>query len=235
MAFGRQDCDSDAGRPDPNPGGKSWPIRDASKEDAWEVARILARAFPSLYEGTFGKLDTETLALILSALFESEHLSLDAARVSVDGSEITGVMILNTGLPIGRGRPVEFWRLIRKRFGLLRAPRICLGGILANLMIGRRIPRAPDLVYIEALAVAESRRGRGVGTRLLADAEDWARSRGRSRIALHVLVANTGARRLYERTGFRAAREASTYRFARSLPMPSWASILMERRLPPAP
>lgn len=44
--------------------------------------------------------------------------------------------------------------------------------------------------------------GTGVGTKLIAAAEDFARSRGFDRIGIAVLVDNTAARRLYERLGY---------------------------------
>ena len=64
---------------------------------------------------------------------------------------------------------------------------------------GARIPRVKvDL----GLAVAPEWRGRGVGTALLAAAEDWAMAHGAERMVLDLDVHNTGAQRLYERVGF---------------------------------
>lgn len=57
--------------------------------------------------------------------------------------------------------------------------------------------------YVNELAVAERWRGRGIGTRLLAEAERWARDHGAMGMALDTLATNEGARRLYERLGFR--------------------------------
>ena len=64
---------------------------------------------------------------------------------------------------------------------------------------GARIPRVKaDL----GLAVAPAWRGRGVGTALLAAAEDWARAQGAERMMLDLDVHNSGAQRLYERVGY---------------------------------
>lgn len=52
------------------------------------------------------------------------------------------------------------------------------------------------------VSVKDSCRGRGVGTVLMAAAEDFARARGARRIELEVLSKNTGAIRLYERLGY---------------------------------
>ena len=53
-------------------------------------------------------------------------------------------------------------------------------------------------VYVDELAVAETHRGRGVGTLLMDTTERWARDQGAQSIALDAMVANAGALRLYE-------------------------------------
>lgn len=58
--------------------------------------------------------------------------------------------------------------------------------------------------HIGILAVAEASEGLGVGTALIAAAENWARRRGLEAITLNVFEGNGRARRLYERLGFRA-------------------------------
>ena len=57
--------------------------------------------------------------------------------------------------------------------------------------------------HIGDIVVAPEARGRGVGTALLAAAEDWARARGYRLITLNVFLDNAGARRVYERAGYR--------------------------------
>jgi ribosomal protein S18 acetylase RimI-like enzyme len=58
---------------------------------------------------------------------------------------------------------------------------------------------------VNVLAVMPAWRGRGLGTRLLALADATARARERRDLSVIVADANTGARRLYERCGYRAA------------------------------
>ena len=53
------------------------------------------------------------------------------------------------------------------------------------------------------ISVTEAWRGRGVGTALMAAAEAWARDHGASRMILDLAAPNVGARRLYERLGYR--------------------------------
>jgi ribosomal protein S18 acetylase RimI-like enzyme len=57
--------------------------------------------------------------------------------------------------------------------------------------------------YIAELSVAETLRGQGVGSRLIAAIEDVARGRGHTTAVIGVLVKNARAHALYDRLGFR--------------------------------
>ena len=59
--------------------------------------------------------------------------------------------------------------------------------------------------YVHALAAYPQHRGCGLGTALLGEADKSATSAGTSGLSLITSDTNTGARRLYERTGFREA------------------------------
>lgn len=62
---------------------------------------------------------------------------------------------------------------------------------------------APATWYVNVLAVHPPYRGLGLGTRLLAEADARAGAEGRYGTSLIVADANRGARRLYERLGYR--------------------------------
>jgi ribosomal protein S18 acetylase RimI-like enzyme len=61
----------------------------------------------------------------------------------------------------------------------------------------------PGTWYVNALACYPDARGQGLGTRLLALAEDLARKAGARGVSVIVSDANAGARRLYQRCGYR--------------------------------
>lgn len=65
-----------------------------------------------------------------------------------------------------------------------------------------RMPQA----FIAYMAVEPSVRRCGIGSRLLAAAEDWARRRGLPYMGLMVTEDNAAARALYERAGFLTER-----------------------------
>jgi ribosomal protein S18 acetylase RimI-like enzyme len=62
---------------------------------------------------------------------------------------------------------------------------------------------APGTWYVNVLATSPEKRGKGLGARLLDFAEAGARAAGRRGLSIIVKDANTGARRLYERQGYR--------------------------------
>jgi len=63
-------------------------------------------------------------------------------------------------------------------------------------------PPSTDAFYINNIAVDGTRRGLGLGARLLDQAIDTARAAGYRSVELDVTVSNDGAIRFYERFGF---------------------------------
>lgn len=68
-----------------------------------------------------------------------------------------------------------------------------------------RKPETGELL-MDGIAVHLDYRGKGIGGRLLEKLAAYARENGYERIRLDVIDANPGAKRLYERAGFRAVR-----------------------------
>jgi ribosomal protein S18 acetylase RimI-like enzyme len=66
----------------------------------------------------------------------------------------------------------------------------------------------PDCVEITSLHVVAAARGRGAGQMMIAAAERAAAARGRTTIGIGVEDGNDGARRLYERLGYRPSNVA---------------------------
>lgn len=73
-------------------------------------------------------------------------------------------------------------------------------GVLNLFGAGASCP--PDHLRIAALAVDAAARGQGLGSRLLEAVFDKARNEGFRAVRLEVVDTNTGARQLYERSGF---------------------------------
>ena len=65
--------------------------------------------------------------------------------------------------------------------------------------------------YICGMALFPDYRGRGIGTRLLALGEEHARDKSFKKVSLIVFEQNTGAKQLYDRTGYHEVRRGSIY------------------------
>ena len=72
---------------------------------------------------------------------------------------------------------------------------------------------SPGWAGVTAVETAPAHRRRGLGRRLLAEVADWARARGATSTYLQVSADNTGARALYETSGF-STHHAYHYRVA---------------------
>jgi ribosomal protein S18 acetylase RimI-like enzyme len=125
-----------------------------------------------------------------------DSIDWDAAFYAYRGERLVGV----AGIFTRAQRFLSFgFPDLRRRFGLLRA-------LFFQLILGFEGRPAADEFRIETLAVAAEVRGQGIGTRLLTEAERYAREHGYAVLSLDVVDTNLRARQLYERLGFREIR-----------------------------
>lgn len=71
---------------------------------------------------------------------------------------------------------------------------------------------AQPVGYVEGWYVAEGYRNRGVGKKLLDQAEDWARSHGCKEMASDALIANETSQRAHEALGYEVVDRCVHYR-----------------------
>jgi GNAT superfamily N-acetyltransferase len=64
------------------------------------------------------------------------------------------------------------------------------------------VPEERRYAYIFELFVVEAMRGKGIGRALIAACEDWAKGEGFPLVMIGVLSGNTGAARLYRKSGY---------------------------------
>lgn len=120
----------------------------------------------------------------------------DCAWYAVDGAEIVGVLGLER--PNGEHFLQFTWDILFDEFGTLGAL-WRFGWIRFSHWFQR--PRRGDL-RIEAVAVAGSIRGKGIGTQLIEHVCRLAKSSGYRGLVLEVVDTNPQAQKLYERLGF---------------------------------
>jgi ribosomal protein S18 acetylase RimI-like enzyme len=87
---------------------------------------------------------------------------------------------------------------------------------------------APSTWYVNVLAAYPEERGRGHGTALLALAERIAAEAGTRGLSIIVSDSNTGARRLYERTGYREVARRSKVKEGWQNPGTEWVLLIKD-------
>ena len=163
------------------------PFRPATIEDAPALADLVNHAGEGLPLYLWGKMAGEgetawDIGRRRAAREEGSFSYRNAAVITRDGACdgcLIGYVIPDDPKPIGQDMPAMFVPMQE----------------LENL--------APGTWYVNVLAVRPELRGQGLGTKLLALADDIARSLGKRGMSVIVSDTNEGARRLYERCGYR--------------------------------
>ena len=160
------------------------PYRSATPEDAPAMAELVNMAGEGLPLYLWSEMAApDEIALEIGqsrAKRESGALSYRNAVIQEEDGEVVACLI---------GYPLEDDRLHRSR------------AILVPLQELEDL--APGTWYVSVLATYPGHRGRGYGSQLLSIAERIAVDCDKSGLSMIVSDANTGARRLYERLGYR--------------------------------
>lgn len=88
--------------------------------------------------------------------------------------------------------------------------------------------KVPDTLYVNALATYPRARGRGLGSRLLALAEQCAATEGLKGVSIIVADGNVNARRLYERLGYHRLEAAPIVKEGWETPSEEWVLLFKE-------
>lgn len=171
------------------------------------MAHLLFLSAPELYAAYAGSA-TRAEDMLTAVYGRGGHsASYEVCRVADEGHGPLGVL---AGFPAEHGD-----RLARRMVALsfARMPPWRWAAARRVLRVTESLVPTPprNAWYVDALAVAETRRGGGVGRALLEDAEERARAAGCTSLALETQLENGAAQRLYEAAGFteRARRTAA--------------------------
>ena len=154
-------------------------------------------------------------------LLESSFV-LDNSISAVEDGRLLGVLAMQT----------ERQGFIQLNFNHLRDHYGFGGGIIraAKLALLQHTPD-PSEMHIEGIAVADSARGKGIGTRLIDELISQAISQGCGTVTLQVVGTNQRALQLYERLGFRIEEHTRIWPINWIIGWPFDESIFMRRNL----
>lgn len=191
------------------------PIVRPARPDDRAVAELLYASAAPYYDVFAGS--RHRAQRLLGAVFarRGHTASYEVCRVAELDGEVVGVI---AAFPARAGD-----RLARRFLGLtvVRMPAWRWPIVLRHLRASAKITPEPPAgsLYVDALAVAEAARRKGVASALLHDAISRARAAGADGLALDTGVENEPAQALYERLGFerRGERRAPDERTARAV------------------
>ncbi len=174
-------------------------IRPATPEDAYLAGRLLFESFPKMATFIVGLGNEERAKGILERLFRKpgHRFSYEHASIAVMEDRMIGLLLAFPGKKL---RSLD-WKLGRLVLGQYR-----WRGKLA--LIIRAWPlvfikeAGPKSLLVSNLAVRKRWRSRGVGGRLLLQAENLAKAQGLGAVSLIVAIDNQKARRFYEKHGY---------------------------------
>jgi ribosomal protein S18 acetylase RimI-like enzyme len=184
---------------------------DIRKHSSKKVAELIYETDRDIFNFFYGtKANTsnilEKLVMIGENNWGNEHIN-----VITQGERVIGILLYS----IGQHKMGEL-KVLFKNLKLMDALRFLLIDLKDNLILSDL--KKGDF-YLAGLAVDEKVRGEGVGGILLEQAINMARQRGCKRVVLDVALDNPGARRLYERTGFKVFNKKSFPWFRRRIGM----------------
>jgi ribosomal protein S18 acetylase RimI-like enzyme len=176
----------------------AFSIRAANPDDAELASRLMYLSMGELADYLFGGAHL-SVDEILAGLF-----SLDGNRFSRSIADLAEW----DGQPAGMMVSFPGWEFTRRELAIgLGLLKLCgLWDVLRlsvpALSIANGVETYRDEYYLANMAVSPDFQGRGIGSSLLAFAEDKARRAGLKKCSLIVDIENPAALRLYERCGY---------------------------------
>jgi ribosomal protein S18 acetylase RimI-like enzyme len=178
-------------------------IRPALVSDEDAVTRLIYLSMGIeadwLFEGMNGK---NTLG-VLGDLFQriGNRVSYPLSHVAEQDDQVVGLLLAYPGARLSRYNWTTGLHLLQK-FGLAATLRLAR----KQSLYGDLKETEPDEFYISNLGVFPEYQGRGLGSKLMAFAEQLALKAGLKKCSLIVTFGHENARRLYERLGYQLVR-----------------------------
>jgi ribosomal protein S18 acetylase RimI-like enzyme len=155
----------------------------------------------------FGQSGPEETIRFLEQIYPQagHRYSISFSTLAESEGKVTGLLHAIPGKQLPRST-LKLFHAIRRLFGF----RAAFGLVRRSLPLAFESDATNEEYYIECLSVAPALQNRGIGASLLAEADRQARNAGYRYCSLGVFFTNEGARRLYERAGYRVERKVFT-------------------------
>lgn len=178
-------------------------IRPAKAADSDLVARLIYLTMGIEADWLFGQEKGYSTLQVLTSLFlrRGNRASFNLAYLAERAGQVAGLLLAYPGRLLSRLNWMTGWHFSRV-FGLASIIR------LARLQsaYGDLKETETDEFYISNLAVFPEFQGQGIGTELMAYAEEMARESGLQKCSLIVTFGHENASHLYEHLGYKVVR-----------------------------
>lgn len=162
-------------------------VRQAKPSEATKIAPLIYDAIGEIANRLTGEHEEEAILNTLTELVtrtDNRHSYLNT-HVAIQGEQLLGIVVLYDGLSV-KALDANLATWLKEK----------------NAAATIDIEAHDDEYYIDTICVAPAARGLGIGTKLLAYAEQIAREKGYQKLSLNVECEKEKARVLYERVGF---------------------------------
>lgn len=181
---------------------------DINQYDINQISELIYETDQNLF-GTFLDKDPVQAVSKLKNLIEAGKNSYGHEHIYIaedENGSIQGVLVAFRGDEIGFVQEAKVFRstMSFKDFLKLTFIKPVYDRLTASSIQG-------DDFYIGNLVVSANLRGKGIGSKIIEHSFELAREKGCKRVLLDVIFENSGAKKLYERIGFRKCCEKNLW------------------------
>ncbi|MDI6644749.1 MAG: GNAT family N-acetyltransferase [Methanobacteriaceae archaeon] len=177
---------------------------DLKKHDTLKVSGLIYETDNNLFNFFFGNKDNAAKKIEKLVLAENNTLSHKRIMVFTSNNEtVQGILVYSCG---NEAEKMDEFKVLRQNLNLIDVLKFIImdwldSHFLANLN--------EEDFYLACVAVDEEARGKGIGTFILKQAIEFAKTHGFKRVVLDVDIDNKGAYKLYRRMGFKIFNKKS--------------------------
>ncbi len=183
---------------------------NTNKNDLNKVSKLIYETELTIFKQLLGKDEKDAIKNIKSLVeLGSNYFGHENIHVVVDENEnILGILVSFSGKETSLWNDLKVYFKVLNFYDFLKC---VVKGTLINKSLTASLGK--DDYYLSNIAVDPQYRGQGIGTYILENAVKIAGEKGCRRVVLDVTFDNKGAKRLYERFGFKVYSKKTPWLF----------------------